>query len=78
MEILGDNKSTAEAIPSEPFEMKDLDLGDYFSNLLKTNSEQNASFMNFAKKHASNAYNVFSRTFVADMQDFAEDIAAAI
>jgi hypothetical protein len=33
--------------------------------------------MNFAKKQASNAYDVFRRTYVTDMQDFVEDITAS-
>ena len=78
MEIIGENKLSREEYINQPIEFKDIDLGDYFSNLLKTETEQSKNFMNFAKKHASNAYNVFSKSFVADMQDFVEDIAAAI
>ena len=78
MEALGEKRLANEPISTEPIEMKDIDMGDYFSTLLKAGNDNNSDFMNFAKKHASNAYNVFSRTFVADMQDFAEDIAAAI
>ena len=34
--------------------------------------------MNFAKKNATNAYNVFSKNFITDMQDFVEDIASTL
>ena len=55
-----------------------MDFGDYFSNLLKTPNDNNSQFMKFAKKQASNAYDVFSRGYVADMQDFVEDVTSMI
>ena len=75
MEALGENlfKETG-TIPV--IEIKDMDFGDYFSNLLKSPNENNSQFMNFAKRQASNAYEVFSRGYVADMQDFVEDLTS--
>ena len=78
MEILGENKLSKEEYINQPIEFKDIDMGDYFSNLLKVGSEASSDFMNFARKNAANAYNVFSKNFVADMHDFVEDIASAL
>ena len=78
MEIIGENKLSKEEYINQPIEFKDVDMGDYFSNLLKTQAETNSDFMNFARKNATNAYNVFSKNFVADMKDFVEDIASAL
>ena len=73
MEILGEKISREEYL-SQPVEFKDIDMGDYFSTLLKSNSGQNADFMSFARKNAANAYDSFKRTYIADMQDFVEDL----
>lgn len=78
MEILGETKLNNEPQPIEPFEMKDMDFSDYFSSLLKSSSNDNSDFMNFAKRNASQAYNVFSRGYVADIADFVEDIASVL
>lgn len=77
MEALGENLFKETGINSA-IEIKDMDFGDYFSNLLKTPNDNNSQFMNFAKKQASNAYDVFSRGYVADMQDFVEDVTSMI
>ena len=55
MEILG-QKIPNEPISTEPFEMKDISIGDYFSSLLKAETNENSDFMNFAKKQAANFY----------------------
>ena len=78
MEIIGENKLTKEEYINQPIEFKDIDNGDYFSSLLKTTTDKNSSFLNFAKKNATNAYDVFSKGFVSDMQDFVEDIASTL
>ena len=45
-------------------EIKDLKIGDdYFSNLL----HDNINVMNLAKKHATNAYNLFGKEFVDNL-----------
>ena len=48
MEIIGENKLSKEEYINQPIEFKDVDMGDYFSNLLKTQAETNSDFMNFA------------------------------
>ena len=78
MEILGDNRFEKPIVSTDPIEIKDIDMSDFFSNLIKTSSESHADFMNFAKKQASNAYDVFRRSYVADMQDFVEDITSTL
>lgn len=77
LEILGDNKQE-KLISTEPVEIKDLDMSDFFTNLIKTSSEENSNFMNFAKKQASNAYDVFKRSYVADMKDFVQDLTTML
>ena len=78
MEILGENKLTRDEYINQPIEFKDINMDDYFSSLLKLGTNSNSDFMNFAKKNATNAYNVFSKNFVSDVQDFIEDITANI
>lgn len=78
MESIGETKLTKEEYINQPIEFKDVDMGDYFSNLLKSNTDNNSDFMHFAKKHATNAYNVFSKTFVENIAEFAEDIASTL
>ena len=77
MEALGENLFKETGVNST-IEIKDMNFGDYFSNLLKTPSDNNSQFMNFAKKQASNAYDVFSRGYVFDMQDFVKDVTSMI
>jgi hypothetical protein len=77
MEALGDSVFKETGINSA-IEIKDMDFGDYFSNLLKTPNDNNSQFMNFAKKQASNAYDAFRRNYVFDMQDFVKDVTSMI
>ena len=74
MEIIGENKLSRDEYINQPIEFKDIDMGDYFSNLLKTDSGKNSDFMNFAKKNATNAYNVFTKNLVMNASEFVEDI----
>ena len=76
MEAIGETKLSKEEYINQPIEFKEIDMSDYFSNLLKTATDNN--FMNFAKKHATNAYGNFSKNFVHDMADFVEDIASTM
>ena len=74
MEVIGENKLSRDEYINQPIEFKDIDMGDYFSNLLKTDSGKNSDFMNFAKKNATNAYNVFTKNLVINASEFVEDI----
>ena len=78
MEAIGENKLSREEYINQPIEFKDIDLGDHFSNLLKTGTDANSDFMNFARKQATNAYNVFGKGYVFDMQDFVQDITSML
>ena len=80
LEVLGESRLISELSENNPIEIKDMDFGDYFSNLLKSSADNNTSsdFMNFARKNATNAYNVFSKNFIDDMQDFVEDITSSL
>ena len=78
MEIVGENKISKEDYINQPIEFKDISVDDYFSTLLKSGQNNNSDFMNFAKRSATNAYNVFSKNFVGDMQDFVEDLSASL
>jgi len=77
LEALGESKLTNEVV-SEPFEMKELDMSDFFSNLLKASTNSNSEFMNFARKRAADSYGVFGKNFVSDIKEFADDIASSI
>lgn len=71
-------EATNEINPvTEPIEIKDIDLSDHFTHLLK-NADNNSEFMNFAKKQAANAYNMFGKTFVADIKEFVKDSVSMI
>ena len=76
MEIIGETKLSREEYINQPIEFKDIDMGDYFSNLLKTNSGEAKNFMNFARKQATNFYGIHSRNLIMDTKEFIEDILA--
>lgn len=76
MEING-MKHPQETVMVDPIDIKEIDMSDYFSNLLKASTE-NKDFMNFAQKHASNAYGAFKNTYITDMTEFAQDLASKI
>ena len=73
MEILG-QKIPNEPISTEPFEIKDISIGDYFSSLLKTETNENSDFMNFAKKQATNFYGLQSKNLILDTREFIQDV----
>ena len=78
MDAIGENKFSRDEYINQPIEFKDIDMGDYFSNLLKSNIDNGSDFLNFAKKQATNAYNVFSKGYVFDVQDFVQDVTSMI
>lgn len=78
LEIIGESKLTKEHFLDSPIEIKDIDMGDFFSNLLKTSDSNNSDFLNFAKRQASNAYGAFGKTYVTDVEDFVDDITSMI
>ena len=54
-------------------------MGDFFSNMLKTNTNSsNNEFLNFAKKRATNSYQMFGKSFVSDLAEFVDDVASSI
>ena len=72
MEIVGEKISREEYL-SQPIEFKDIDMGDYFSNLLKTDTKENPDFFNFAKKQATHLYNYKSKNLVMNAAEFLQD-----
>ena len=78
MEVIGENKLSRDEYISQPIEFKDIDMEDHFSKLLKTGTEAGSDFLNFAKRQATSAYNVFSKNYVFDMQDFVQDVTSMI
>lgn len=79
LESIGESKLTQKPeINLEDFEMKDIDMDNYFSNLLKASNDNSSDLMNFAKRQATSAYNVFGKGFVTDMTDFVEDVASSL
>lgn len=77
MEIIGEKKLINEPISTEPLEMKELNLGDYFSNLLKSESSNNSDLMNFAKKQATNFYNQYAKNLITDSTEFVQDVLSS-
>ncbi len=74
MEIIGENKLLRDEYINQPIEFKDIDMGDYFSSLLKTNTEESANFMNFARKQATNFYGYQAKNLILDTKEFVEDV----
>ena len=74
MEIIGETKLSREEYINQPIEFKELDVSDYFSNLLKTNSGEAKNFMNFAKKQATNYYSFQAKNLIMDTNEFIEDV----
>lgn len=74
-----DNEIKKDSISqiNEPIEIKDIDINDYFSTKIKTDNE-NSDFMNFAKKHAANAYSTFGKGFIANLSEFIQDATAML
>lgn len=70
-------QSTAEVKPinTEEIQIKDIDLTDYFTNIIKNSKDDNGIF-DLAKKHAVNAYNTFAGKYVTDIKDFVSDTLA--
>lgn len=59
-----------EISPSSEIEIKDLKVSeDFFSSLMNDNS----NVMNFAKRQAANAYNLFGKNFVENLNEFVQD-----
>ena len=76
LEAIGETKLLNEI--NEPIEIKDINVGDYFSSLLKSDTDNNSSLMDFAKKHATSAYDLFGKTYVTDIKELADDIATMV
>ena len=74
MEVIGENKLSREEYINQPIEFKDIDLEDHFSKLLKLNSSSNSDFMNFARRQATSAYDVFNKNLIMDTAEFVEDV----
>lgn len=74
MELLGENKFSREEYVNQPIEFKELDFGDYFSNLLKTGTEAGSDFMNFARKQATGFYEMQAKDFVFDTKEFIQGV----
>ena len=78
LEATGEKNLTNDSKIVEAFEMKDVDMGDYFSDLLRTSDSEKSDLMNFARKHASSTYGNFAKSFVTDITEFAQDIASSL
>ena len=74
LEVIGENNLSKDEYINQPIEFKEINMDDYFSNLLKTSTDNQSDFMNFARKNATNHYQVFSKNFVFDTRDFIQDV----
>ena len=61
--------------PTQEIEIKDIKIGDYFSQYLSDLSHLNSPIMNMAVKQAANSYGNFGRNMVYDISEFAQGIA---
>lgn len=77
LEAIGEVKLTNE-VSTDSFVMKELDMSDFFSNLLKASTNSNSEFMNFARKKAATSYEVFGKNFVSDLAEFVDDVASSM
>ena len=67
-----------EPVNTEEVQIKDIDMSDYFTNILKTQSADNKGIFDLAMRHAANTYNAFAGKFVANLNDFVKDIKSAV
>ena len=74
IEFSAENQLSKEEYINQPIEFKELDMGDYFSNLLKSNTPENTNFFNFAKKHATDYYNQQAKNLVMNTNEFVIDV----
>ena len=62
--------SEVKPINTEGVEIKDIDMTDFFTNVIRTQDADNQSIFDLAKKHAANAYNSFAGQYVSDLKEF--------
>lgn len=74
LEFSTETQLSKEEYINQPIEFKELNLGDYFSNLLKSRTPENTNFFNFAKKHAADFYNQQAKDLVMDTNEFVIDV----
>lgn len=72
LEAIGETKLLNEI--NEPIEIKDINVGDYFSSLLKSDTDNNSSLMDFAKKQVASFYAQQSKPIVLDSTEFVSDL----
>ena len=72
IEAVGETKLVNEV--TEPIEIKDMNVGDYFSSLLKSDADNNSGLMDFAKKHATSFYAQQAKHLVIDSVEFATSL----
>lgn len=72
IEAVGETKLVNEV--TEPIEIKDMNVGDYFSSLLKSDADNNSGLMDFAKKHATSFYAQQAKHLVMDSVEFATSL----
>lgn len=62
--------SEVKPINTEEIQIKDIDMSDFITNVIRTQDDENKGIFDLAKKHAANAYNTFAGKYVADLRDF--------
>ena len=60
-------------INTEGVEIKDIDMTDFFTNVIRTQDADNQGIFDLAKKHATNVYNNFAGQYVTDLRDLLEN-----
>jgi len=67
-----------EPIDTSDVQIKEIDMDDYITNQIKHPNENNKGFLDFAQKHAANAYNAFAGKYVTDLKEFIGDAVAML
>lgn len=57
-------------INTEGVEIKDIDMTDFFTNVIRTQDADNQGIFDLAKKQATLAYNSFAGQYVANLKEF--------
>ena len=57
-------------INTEGVEIKDINMTDFFTNVIKTQDADNQGIFDLAKKQAASAYNSFAGQYVENIKEF--------
>ena len=62
-----------QPINTEEIQIKEINMDDFFTGIIKSQDTDNQGIFDLAKKHAANAYNSFAGKYVANLREFIGD-----